>query len=1359
MTSPILIQRAPNLTEQEHELVPQLDWHRFATLPGSQETNWEMLCGAVVRRTFGSLGRLRYLAQQPGVEFHLKVERTSGALGEAGRWWGWQCRWYDLPASGRIGARRRRGIEDAIRKTEEHVPGITDWVLWTKRPLTPPDQQWFFGLVSAMGLHLWTEEDLDAHLVGEAEILRRTYFGDLVLTTEGLHSLRNRAIAPVRERWIPEVHVEVDAERTIRRVLAEPQCWPEIGGNDAELTASIDELTDLADELEDEFCEAVISLTADLHQLREALRAVDHAFAEHALSHVTQLFEVEWNPLLSRAQGRQLARALRRRRHLSSFAVQAALSLRHDSAKLLSELRKQLSVNVLALIGPAGSGKTQLAAQLTVERSDRPSGVYLEAWPLQQRGSINDLLARLGLPAASFYEVLEAVDAAGARAGTRLPVVIDGLNESEEPATWKAELAALRTAIERFRHIVVVVTLRPSAATIALPEDLPRLELEGYGSLTLAAVEKYFAHYKIDPGTLRLPLGNLRNPLFLRIFCEATNHERKLEVAPRDVPTSLHTTFARYRETVIERIASPPGGVSRDTADVHRALDAIALSFWGGNRRAIPFRELRGLIRDDGAEWSRSLARAFVEGGILTRDPDTRGDQRTTILFDAFAGFLIADALTRQMDPREFRAWIVEDVTLVRLSTDLGAAHPLASDIRRAFAGLVPQALRMPFWSLVEGSLQTEALVDAAELEGPLLDDDTVREIGRVALIQVADRRDLLNRLRWTRDVAGHPLNAQFLDRLLSSQPPTDRDLRWSEWIRRQEDGIRSDLYEFIEEWQVSTDRAEGDHLRALWVKWLLTSTLRDLRDLATCALYWYGRGEPGALFQLALSSLDTNDPYIPERLLAAAFGVMMAAPGEQREFGDELPHFLEGLWKAFCADEPTNPTDHWLMRDYVDGIVGVTRRYYTTALGEWSGDRKFAPPSRPDPIPHDDRRTAAVDLVHGMDFKNYTVGRLVPGRGNYQYNHPGYEEVLSWIRGRVWDLGWRSDRFTEIERSMTRYRRTYNHRHGRVESYRKKYGWIGFFEAAGRLVDENRSPLRPDEPRLTDADIDPSFPARPPTPELSLPGWLSKDSTDLQRWIIDGHVDVPDELLRSATLQGSAGPWVALSGFLVQEDIESRRRAFGFLHGILVRRADERSVRTALHERLLPVDPSALRGLEESQVFAGEMTWSPSVRQGASAAELPKLYAGSIAGPSGEAFAVELPFHHYGWESSRSVMNGTGEQPMPAITFAEAFDLRVVPASLDWCDPQGRLASMTLSAPAGFDATGSLLYLREDLVRQYCDQHDYELVWIVWGERQLRFADPLTSLPEWCTQAYRDESNIWRRVATLSELARSEPL
>src|SRR5579871_2840408 len=101
--------------------MPAVNWTTFESLTGAATNNFEMLCRSIVRRHYGQFGTFRALANQPGVEFHLKLD-SACALGEPGRWFGWQCRWYGLPSGTNLGAARRKKIREAIDQTEELLP-------------------------------------------------------------------------------------------------------------------------------------------------------------------------------------------------------------------------------------------------------------------------------------------------------------------------------------------------------------------------------------------------------------------------------------------------------------------------------------------------------------------------------------------------------------------------------------------------------------------------------------------------------------------------------------------------------------------------------------------------------------------------------------------------------------------------------------------------------------------------------------------------------------------------------------------------------------------------------------------------------------------------------------------------------------------------------------------------------------------------------------------------------------------------------------------------------------------------------------------------------------------------------------
>ena len=1368
--------------------MPQLNWDRFNRLDGDPATNWERLCTDVLRRTYTPFGTFEAYSQHPGVEIMLHLQHESPTLGIPPRTWGWQCRWYELQGGQRIGTNRRISIEQAIQRTEKRFPATTDWVLWTKRPLTPTDQDWFRGLSTSMDLHLWTEDDLAAHFVGDAELLRETYFGDLIFSPTRLRDLRSQSIAHVRRRWLPEAHVSITAEQTIRRVLGELEYWPEVVRDATALHAPTQKLAALNKATNDGLRQYFADLYADLESLSTKYADIVTALSARNLTEAIQEIETAFEPRTTRASARRFTRELRRRRSRAALDVCFALAYHQDAVNSLERLRNLLSTKMIAIVGPAGCGKTHLSLELSADSNTEHCGIFLEASRLSHSGTFQDLFRwQIDRP---LEDVLEGVESAAVRAGIRVPVIIDGLSESEDPALWARELASLQVILERFRHVVMIVTTRPQIADDAVPEGCAVLKLEGFGELTPDAVKKYFKHYRIDPSNVRFPISLFQNPLLLRMFCEATNPDRQILVSPESVPASLLDTFARFRRTAAKRIAIQPGRMRRYDQDILKVIDICAIWLWDHRSRSIPLNELRSLISDEGPDWDNSLVRALRDEGIVTFFASNDGSQRVAFLYDGLGGFIIADALIRTIGKSDFAQWIKEATTLsslgcsthsmvryirrftelvtrwlpvklqktiwrfARIYPDLFEAHPLAADIRAALTGLLPRRFRTQFWQHLEGEMREEAIINAAKLERSLLDSSTIDEIARVAMVKPSRHRvDLFSRFHELHDSIDHPLNADFVTEILCRQTVAARDLRWSEWIRDSRQMILADFRRRIADWKSRSSRTKQDHLQAAWIKWTLTSTVRDLRDQATYALYCYGRGDPGSLFRLTVSSLAVNDPYVAERLLAATYGVVMAAPGDSRELATDLEFLLDELHRAFCTNDARTPTYHWLIREYVLEIIEIVRYYYQDCLGQLSNTQRLSSGIWPQAIESTDSRNSDGEMIYGLDFANYTIGGLIPGRGAYNYENPEYQEVLSWIRGRVWDLGWRHREFATIERRITDDRNHYLTRPGRIDAYLKKYGWIGFFESAGRLQDTGRTPLLEDEYRLAEVDIDPSFPVVARLDESTFTGWLPDNQYDAQTWVTSGVVKIDGQCFRQDRLKSQDGPWLVLSGYLSQEDIESRRKVFGFLHAILTKSESAEKLKDALIKRDYPGNNWIPRAPGNYYIFAGELPWSRHARRALKVDELAGLYAGTIILDTGDEIAVEIPVHDYDWESYHSTLNGAGGHTVPAITLAQEFDLRAMPESLDWCDRDGRVASLTMRAPQGFEH-GDLLYIREDLLLDYCEKRGYELIWIAWGEREAWFADVAAPKPDWVTDAYSNHANIWRRVISLSRVA-----
>ncbi|MYE94673.1 MAG: hypothetical protein F4238_15075, partial [Gemmatimonadetes bacterium] len=363
-------------------------------------------------------------------------------------------------------------------------------------------------------------------------------------------------------------------------------------------------------------------LTAELRDFRDTFAALARALEGPDWSTAASLASSDSESHLTVGHARRIGREISRMRHPASIPVQAGLGWHIESSRLLRELQQAATTRMVAITGSAGFGKTHLAAELTAPKdSMRPSGIYLAAWRLSRRGNLADTLTNdAASQFKSFQELLEGIDAAGIRAGVRIPVFIDGLNESEDPLIWSDLLASLQVHLQRYRHVLVVVTLRDQQddeEAIVLPEDCIHIHLEGFARLTDTAVQKYFGFYKIKPGYVRLPLDRFANPLFLRIFCEATNARREHEVYPERIPASFHAVFDSFRDAAIGRLVSQPGGHRWSADSIRDALDKIALALWNDNSRSMEFGKIQKLIGEEAVEWTLSLARALRDEGIL----------------------------------------------------------------------------------------------------------------------------------------------------------------------------------------------------------------------------------------------------------------------------------------------------------------------------------------------------------------------------------------------------------------------------------------------------------------------------------------------------------------------------------------------------------------------------------------------------------------------------------------------------------------------------------------------------------------------------------------------------------------------
>lgn len=1322
---------------------PPLNWHAFSNLPGAATLNFELLWRAAVHRRYSRYGIFAARAQQPGIEFQLTINLPGCGLGDPGRVYGWQTKYWANSAPGRsLTKSQREDVEDSIRKTEKHSPDVTDWVLVTKVALTAGDQTWLEGLHCSVRVHQWTTVELDDLLSEDGLLLRETYFGSLILTPERLAAEHALAAAEVKERWIPAVHTAPDGETELRRILAQPDAWTDL----ADLGADLGRFTEVVRggvatvpaELAGDVT-AIVDLAAEVKTFVEDVHAAVASGDAASLLGPGQR-SVPGLPLMKPP----VLRKLRGVNHPLAPALTNLIFHIREAGEFAAAVERHIRVRVAVVTGRAGYGKTQLAATLSGETtfadgSVVPAGVLMHGRKLGDRDTLNDFARQVtlsGVPAVSFDQIFAAVDAAAARSGVRLPVVIDGLNEAAAPVEWEAHLNRLAVMLDQYPNVVLICTVRDEFFDDCIPDDVDYVvELDGFDANLDVAIGRYFEYYKIvDADDALLPRELLSHPLALRIFCDVANPDRAEAISAAGLPSSLTGIFDVLLERTAERICALNTAFRR--RDVTDAVLALGAELWSTRARVIGQARAQELLGDvPGRRWNDSLLQALEAEGILIRHRDRPGVASVGFAYDLLGGHVVAASLIAEHGAGVAR--LFQDPAVVELFTSPPQdRHPLASDVLYGLAGAMPSAGAGQLWTVVPEKLRLPALSLAAGLDAASLNTATVDALA-AAVDELRGRWDLFNRLYDCRGVVDHPLNSGFLDRLIRPRAVADRDLRWTEWLRANANRLKTDAAALARRWGSSPapvpGRMAADRLRARWLMWLLTSTDRDLRDAASAALVWFGRQDPAGLFELTVDSLSVNDAYVPERMLAAAYGVTMSRQVHDPAFEPLLADALTSLTARLVGPDASSPTSHALIRYYATGMFSFAARFYQAAMPPGTTlPLMFTPGPAVEALPKGDPRREEVRGTLRMDFGNYTLGRLFPDRRNYDDDHPGHAQAKSVVLGVVHACGWREDLFAQVERSLdgdgSRGR-------GTVERYGKKYGWVGLHTVAGMLADAGTPP------GWLEVDFDPSLPQGPPPLAASLPSWARDAPVADLDWLASGDVTVPGELVKPTTFDdaGGDGPWLLVHAFLESKGVSMGRRTFGLFNTLLVEPSDLPALLGELNGAVHP-GRDAIDVPQAFYVFAGEVPWHDRFAAPEPGYPLGDGYRRRLRSAGG-GVEFEVLAHSMSWESYHSSENQVGGY-VPSRLFSERFDLRSVAAGFHQVTPGGRAAARTFSAPDGFD--GQLLFLRQDLVAEYAAGR--AVVTFGWGERETQFAWPEEPSDQ-VRAIYRSGANVWRRI------------
>ncbi|MBU3594579.1 hypothetical protein ICN42_10810 [Polynucleobacter sp. 71A-WALBACH] len=1065
--------------------------------------------------------------------------------------------------------------------------------------------------------------------------------------------------------------------------------------------------------------------------------------------------------------------------------------------------------------GEWGTGKTHLMCDFTQDRIDRSQATVLVLAKNFQGSVVSEICAQIeaGSTVATVFDRLEEL---AKETAERAIIIIDGVNEGRRHE-WREAVAKIQLLVADRPNIGLIITCRTPFEPIAIErkglEKFHKITHIGFDDQEFDAQAAFFRHYNLPLTEVPLLDREFSRPLTLKLICQSLQDLTGKKLAQGFAGIASGQKGMTYiLESFVNRIGK----------QIEREYGLRGKGCWEllkGNDQIIDI-HLTGFAPCMAANVRGYIRPSEADRIIAANYPTLRPAERRRLLDALRTSGLIEEDVIWYSTDSDLKSRVIYRLPYQRFSDHLIARHLLkthlnltsVSTIKRSFMGKSPlaQIFRMsnryhqeyaePGWAQAlitefpervgnrlprkERELFFVLPVRAQNLNayfGPFIEGIFWRDPAactqgtRIIINQYLNTRSrriweqMVDALAAVSTKPKHPYHARRLYDFLAAYSMPDRDLKWSEYLRRR---YASPTIHRLLTWAERLNAANMTHSSAtqlvVLLSLVLTTVVRGDRDLATKALVLIGEKFPEVLFTHVVMSLGFNDPYVPERMLAAAYGTTLSlVDSEMRTtFRPILGDFAKTIYQKMFVRGACYATHHTLMRDYVLGIIEIAQRANCVILPKTASRYLTAPfPNTPSTFASDGTPDPVVKESIGhamrMDFENYTLGRLIPNRANYDDKNTDYVQVRAKIERRIFDLGYRVEQFKEIDIGIGNTSWNASDQ-TKVDRYGKKYSWIAYFEMWGEREAARKLPDWHLGERTSDCGVDPSFPKRPPDWTPPIPDLFGNSNINTESWVESGFTPQWESLLVVPEINNNLGDWVLLGGFIrgVQEICD--REIFAFLRGVFVARKDVSSLRDKFLALNYPGNNEIPEGATEYYLYAGEAGRRQNYvqtlyqqngryhRQIVRAFDqyVPEYFkektssahgrVGSMSDERGETddllmglinppiktilipgVPLELPFIHFGWESYHSSYNEFSGFDLPAPSLIQHLDLASKNREIDFYDSMGNLGTIYREAGDGWGGNRfGLLYIRADLLRRYLTDTRQILAWCNWGER-----------------------------------------
>ena len=197
---------------------------------------------------------------------------------------------------------------------------------------------------------------------------------------------------------------------------------------------------------------------------------------------------------------------------------------------LLEKLNNLIALyfsRVIIYSGVAGIGKSHTLASFVNEDyiSKNFPVLLVLGQDFSDGSNIENQFCEITSGKNNFDELLFYLNELGRVRNIIVPIIIDGLNESNDNSIWKKGLNNFINEVVKYSNLKLVLSVRETYFEFCIPEEVKNrngillYNHEGFNGNSIKAIEEFFEFYGIDIPIFQIIHNEFKNPLFLTTYC------------------------------------------------------------------------------------------------------------------------------------------------------------------------------------------------------------------------------------------------------------------------------------------------------------------------------------------------------------------------------------------------------------------------------------------------------------------------------------------------------------------------------------------------------------------------------------------------------------------------------------------------------------------------------------------------------------------------------------------------------------------------------------------------------------------------------------------------------------------------